>query len=113
MTVEFSLDGQPLRRPQRRPAVHVQRGDLLPDRLRGPGRGRPLLDPPADGGEEGPCGWLKDRFGVSWQVVPTRLFELLGDAGPGPRAARDPGDAGSMQKIDIAELERAADAVPA
>jgi predicted 3-demethylubiquinone-9 3-methyltransferase (glyoxalase superfamily) len=66
----------------------------------------------ADGGEEGPCGWLKDRFGVSWQVVPTRLFELVGDSDPG-RAQRATQAMLTMRKIDIAALERAADAVPA
>jgi predicted 3-demethylubiquinone-9 3-methyltransferase (glyoxalase superfamily) len=66
----------------------------------------------ADGGEEGPCGWLKDRFGVSWQVVPTRLFELVGDSDPG-RAQRATQAMLTMKKIDIAALERAADAVPA
>jgi predicted 3-demethylubiquinone-9 3-methyltransferase (glyoxalase superfamily) len=65
-----------------------------------------------DGGEEGPCGWLKDRFGVSWQVVPTRLFELVGDSDPG-RAQRATQAMLTMKKIDIAALERAADAVPA
>ena len=39
-----------------------------------------------EGGEHGPCGWLKDRFGLSWQIVPTRLGELLGD--PDPARAR-------------------------
>src|SRR3954463_6124633 len=34
----------------------------------------------SEGGEQGPCGWLKDKFGLSWQIVPTRLMELLGDA---------------------------------
>jgi predicted 3-demethylubiquinone-9 3-methyltransferase (glyoxalase superfamily) len=66
----------------------------------------------ADGGEEGPCGWLKDRYGVSWQVVPTRLFELVGDADPG-RAQRATQAMLAMKKIDIAGLERAADTVPA
>ena len=66
----------------------------------------------ADGGEEGPCGWLKDRYGVSWQVVPTRLFELVGDSDPG-RAQRATQAMLTMRKIDIAALERAADAVPA
>jgi predicted 3-demethylubiquinone-9 3-methyltransferase (glyoxalase superfamily) len=66
----------------------------------------------ADGGEEGPCGWLKDRFGVSWQVVPTRLVELMTDPDPG-RARRATRAMLSMRKIDIAGLERAADTVPA
>src|SRR5260221_13048222 len=36
----------------------------------------------SEGGEEGPCGWLKDKFGVSWQIIPTALGELLGDPDP-------------------------------
>jgi predicted 3-demethylubiquinone-9 3-methyltransferase (glyoxalase superfamily) len=66
----------------------------------------------SDGGEEGPCGWLKDRFGVSWQVVPDRLFELISDPDPG-RAQRAMQAMMGMRKLVIAELERAADAVPA
>jgi predicted 3-demethylubiquinone-9 3-methyltransferase (glyoxalase superfamily) len=66
----------------------------------------------SDGGEEGPCGWLKDRFGVSWQVVPTALFELIGDPDPA-RAQRATKAMLGMRKIDIAELQRAADHVPA
>jgi predicted 3-demethylubiquinone-9 3-methyltransferase (glyoxalase superfamily) len=62
-----------------------------------------------EGGEEGPCGWLKDRFGLSWQIVPTRLMELLGDPDPG-RAQRAMQAMLGMKKIQIAELERAADA---
>ncbi|MDN4162055.1 VOC family protein [Nocardioides abyssi] len=61
----------------------------------------------ADGGEPGPCGWLKDRFGLSWQVVPRRLNELLDDPDPG-RARRAMEAMLQMGKIDVAELERAA-----
>ncbi|MEA2178022.1 MAG: hypothetical protein QOD55_2803 [Solirubrobacteraceae bacterium] len=64
-----------------------------------------------DGGEEGPCGWLKDRYGVSWQIVPARLSELLGD--PDPETSQRVMRAMlAMRKIDIATLEEAA-AAPA
>jgi predicted 3-demethylubiquinone-9 3-methyltransferase (glyoxalase superfamily) len=61
----------------------------------------------AEGGEEGPCGWLKDRFGVSWQIVPSVLPELLGDPDR-ERSQRVMRAMLEMRKIDIAELERAA-----
>jgi predicted 3-demethylubiquinone-9 3-methyltransferase (glyoxalase superfamily) len=64
----------------------------------------------ANGGEPGPCGWLKDRFGLSWQIVPRRLGELVND--PDPERARRAMEAMlTMGKIEIAELERAVDAV--
>jgi predicted 3-demethylubiquinone-9 3-methyltransferase (glyoxalase superfamily) len=58
-------------------------------------------------GEEGPCGWLKDRFGVSWQIVPTVLPKLLGDPDP-EKSQRVMAAMLKMKKIDIGELERAA-----
>ena len=61
-----------------------------------------------EGGEESQCGWLKDRWGLSWQIVPTRLGELLGDPDP-ERAKRAMASMLQMRKIDVAELERAAD----
>lgn len=65
----------------------------------------------ANGGEESVCGWLKDRYGLSWQITPRRLGELLSD--PDPARARRAMEAMlKMVKIDIAELERAADGVP-
>lgn len=65
-----------------------------------------------DGGEESMCGWLKDRFGVSWQVFPEELHTLLGDPDPG-RAQRATQAMLQMRRIDIAEMRRAADGVPA
>jgi predicted 3-demethylubiquinone-9 3-methyltransferase (glyoxalase superfamily) len=62
-----------------------------------------------EGGEEGPCGWLKDPYGVSWQIIPTVLSELLGDPDPG-RAQRATQAMLQMRKIDIEGLRRAADA---
>ncbi len=109
MTVEFSLDGQPFLGlnggPQytfteaisfQIPCADQDEVDHYWDRL-------------SAGGEAGPCGWLKDRFGVSWQVVPTALSELLGDPDPG-RAKRATEAMLQMKKLDIAELRRAADA---
>ncbi len=62
----------------------------------------------SEGGEEGPCGWLKDRYGLSWQIVPTALQELIGDPDP-ERSQRAMKAMLGMSKIDIAELQRAAD----
>jgi predicted 3-demethylubiquinone-9 3-methyltransferase (glyoxalase superfamily) len=62
----------------------------------------------SEGGEEGPCGWLKDKFGVSWQIVPTALVELVTDPDT-KRAQRAVQAMMGMKKIDIAELQRAAD----
>ena len=64
----------------------------------------------ANGGEPGPCGWLKDRFGLSWQIVPRQLNELVEDADP-ERARRAMEAMLKMGKIDVAELQRAADAL--
>lgn len=63
----------------------------------------------AGGGEVGPCGWVKDRFGLSWQVVPDALIELLGDANPLRANAAMQAMLG-MTKIDIQALRDAADA---
>jgi predicted 3-demethylubiquinone-9 3-methyltransferase (glyoxalase superfamily) len=64
------------------------------------------------GGEESQCGWLKDRFGVSWQVYPAELLALTNDPDPG-RAQRATQAMLRMRRIDIAEIRRAADTVDA
>jgi predicted 3-demethylubiquinone-9 3-methyltransferase (glyoxalase superfamily) len=66
----------------------------------------------ADGGEESMCGWLKDRFGLSWQVFPVELIELTNDPDPG-RAQRAMQAMLQMRRIDLAEIKRAADSVDA
>jgi predicted 3-demethylubiquinone-9 3-methyltransferase (glyoxalase superfamily) len=62
----------------------------------------------ANGGQPSMCGWLKDRWGLSWQVIPKRMNELLRDPDPG-RARRAMEAMLRMQKLDVATLERAAD----
>ena len=66
----------------------------------------------ADGGEVGPCGWVKDRFGLSWQIVPDALPELLSDPDPVRANAAMQAMLG-MMKIDIQALRDAADAAHA
>ena len=58
------------------------------------------------GGEEGPCGWLKDRYGLSWQIVPRRLIELITDDDR-ERATRVTRAMFAMKKLDVAALEAA------
>jgi len=60
----------------------------------------------ADGGEEGPCGWLKDRFGLSWQIVPEQLGQMLSDPKSG-NAEACMNAMLQMKKLDVATLEKA------
>jgi predicted 3-demethylubiquinone-9 3-methyltransferase (glyoxalase superfamily) len=62
----------------------------------------------SEGGEEGQCGWLKDRYGVSWQVLPDGLVEMLGDEDP-EKAKRTTEAMLEMSKLDMAALQRAFD----
>lgn len=64
----------------------------------------------ADGGEESQCGWLRDRWGLSWQITPARLLELIADPDK-DRARRAMEAMMKMKNIDIAEVERAAEGV--
>ena len=66
----------------------------------------------ADGGQEGPCGWCKDRFGVSWQVVPKGFEDAFRDH-TDPRATRAFKAMEGMTKLDVAVLREAAGGVPA
>jgi predicted 3-demethylubiquinone-9 3-methyltransferase (glyoxalase superfamily) len=107
MTVEFELLGQPFLAlnggPEFKPneAISFQ---IPCDSQEEVDRYWRLL---GEGGEEGPCGWLRDRFGVSWQVVPTALPRLLQDPDR-EKAQRVMSAMLTMKKIEIDELERAA-----
>lgn len=59
-----------------------------------------------DGGEEGPCGWLKDKYGLSWQIIPTEMMKLMGDPDR-TKAGRVMQAMLKMQKIDMAVLKQA------
>ena len=67
-----------------------------------------LWDKLSAGGEQGPCGWLKDRFGLSWQIVPTTLLEMLQDQ-DAARRERVMAAMLQMKKIDIEGLQQAYD----
>jgi predicted 3-demethylubiquinone-9 3-methyltransferase (glyoxalase superfamily) len=62
----------------------------------------------ADGGEESRCGWLKDKYGLSWQIVPKQMMELFGDSDR-EKAGRAVQAMLTMNKLDVAELQRAFD----
>jgi predicted 3-demethylubiquinone-9 3-methyltransferase (glyoxalase superfamily) len=107
MTVSFELDGQPFLALNGGPeftfseAISFQVSCETQDDV---DRYWSTL---SEGGEEGPCGWLKDRFGVSWQIVPTALPRLLGDPDQ-EKSQRVMAAMLKMRKIEIEELERAA-----
>jgi predicted 3-demethylubiquinone-9 3-methyltransferase (glyoxalase superfamily) len=109
MTVEFSLDGQDYLGLNGGPMYTFTEAVSFQILCADQGEIDHYWERLSEGGEQGPCGWLKDRFGLSWQVVPTRLSELLDDPDP-DRAQRATQAMLGMRKLDIAELQRAADA---
>lgn len=108
LTVEFTLDGQPYVALNGGPEFHFSEAISFQIDCASQEEVDHYWDALSEGGEQGPCGWLKDRFGLSWQVVPRRLSELLADPDAG-RAQRAMQAMLRMKKIDVAELERAAD----
>jgi predicted 3-demethylubiquinone-9 3-methyltransferase (glyoxalase superfamily) len=62
----------------------------------------------SEGGQEGPCGWLKDRYGVSWQIIPTALAELLSDPDPARSQAAMKGAAELVTNLPVDEFDTTA-----
>lgn len=109
MTVSFELAGQPFVALNGGPIFSFSEAISFMVSCESQAEVDHFWDALSAGGDEAAqqCGWLKDRFGVSWQVVPTALFRLLSD--PDPARARRATEAMlAMKKLDIAELERAA-----
>lgn len=107
MTVEFELSGQPITALNGGPAFKFNEAvsfSVACDDQAEVDRYWNALT--ADGGEESQCGWLKDRFGLSWQIVPKVLGELVADPDPA-KASRATQAMLGMRKLDIAALKAA------
>ncbi len=109
MTVDFELDGQPFVALNGGPDFTFNEAISLQVSCDSQEEVDDLWSKLTDGGEEGPCGWCKDRYGLSWQIIPEALFQLLGDPDPG-RSQRAMRAMLGMMKLNVAELEQAADA---
>ena len=110
MTVSFHLDGQEFVALNGGPHFKFAEGMSLLINCQTQNEVDALWEKLSADGEEQPCGWLKDKFGVSWQIIPARLMELLQDKDRA-RANRAMQAMLKMRKIDIKALEEAADGV--
>jgi predicted 3-demethylubiquinone-9 3-methyltransferase (glyoxalase superfamily) len=109
MVVEFELDGQPVVAINGGPEFTFDEAMSLQVDCADQAEVDYYWERLTDGGEEGPCGWCKDRFGLSWQIVPAGAEDLFTDPDRA-RAARAMEAMFGMKKLDLAALEAAADA---
>jgi predicted 3-demethylubiquinone-9 3-methyltransferase (glyoxalase superfamily) len=107
MTVEFELDSRPFAALNGGPMFKFNEAISFQVSVRTRARSTCTLDKLGSGGEPGPCGWLKDKFGLSWQIVPEVLPKVMSDPNP-DRARRATEAMLKMGKLDIAALEAAA-----
>ena len=112
MTVEFELDGQRFVGINGGPEFTFDEAVSFQIDCKDQEEVDYYWDKLTDGGKEGQCGWLGDRFGLAWQVVPQGMDEVFADADP-ERARRAMEAMLKMGKLDVAELRRAADGVAA
>lgn len=110
MTVEFELDGTPFLALNGGPHFKFTEAISLAVTCTTQQQIDYFWEKLSEGGEEGPCGWLKDKYGLSWQVAPAALSEMLLDKDP-EKVARVTNAFLQMKKFDIAALERAYDGV--
>jgi predicted 3-demethylubiquinone-9 3-methyltransferase (glyoxalase superfamily) len=110
LLVHFELDGRPFQALNGGPEYHFTEAVSLSVPCPTQREVDHYWDALVAGGEAGRCGWLKDRFGLSWQIVPDELPALLADPDPG-RAQRAMTAMLTMSKLDIAAMRRAADEV--
>jgi predicted 3-demethylubiquinone-9 3-methyltransferase (glyoxalase superfamily) len=106
MTVEFELDGQKFTALNGGPLFKFTEAISFVVNCENQKEVDHFWDKLSAGGEEVQCGWLKDRFGVSWQVVPTVLVELLQDKDP-ERSRRVMSAMLKMKKLDVDALQKA------
>ncbi len=110
LTVDFTLAGQPLRGLNGGPDFSFNEAISFVIDCEDQAEVDRLWDTlTAEGGEPGPCGWLKDRFGLSWQIVPRQLTEMMEDPDQ-DRARRAVEAMLQMGKIEVDELRRAVEA---
>lgn len=108
LTVEFVLDGQPYTAINGGPQFTFDEAISLLINCADQDEVDYYWDKLTDGGEEVQCGWLKDKYGLSWQVVPVGMADVLGDPDPA-RSERAVKAMFAMKKIDLAALRAAAD----
>ena len=106
MAANFELDGQEFVALNGGPSFEFSQGISLLVDCQTQAEVDTYWEKLSEGGSKGPCGWLTDRFGVSWQVVPRVLSEMLSDPDP-ERSARVMKAMLQMSRIDIAQLEQA------
>ena len=108
MTVDFELNGQPFVALNGGPEFQFTQAISFLINCETQEEVDELWEKLSEGGEKGPCGWLRDRYGVSWQVVPTILEEYLRDPNP-EKSQRVMSAMMQMGKIEIEPLQRAYD----
>jgi predicted 3-demethylubiquinone-9 3-methyltransferase (glyoxalase superfamily) len=108
MSATFELEGQEFMALNGGPTFGFAQGISLFVKCQTQKEVDELWEKLCEGGEPGPCGWLKDKFGVSWQIIPDALGELLGDPDP-VKAQRVMQAMLAMKKIVIADLRSAAE----